>query len=125
MLLRTIVYPMSQIETIVRRHSLCLGLLAGIGFVLFPHSLSALDPGESTQQYNCRTWTRQNGLPVDGLQAITQTKDGFLWLGTQKRLSVFDGIDFTLVELPDQSRVRRQAISGLVRAQNGGLWFGI
>jgi len=84
-----------------------------------------LDPAKSVYQYNCRNWTRQNGLPVNGISAITQTPDGFLWLGTQKGLVVFDGVQFNLVGLPSQHWSFNQTISSLASSSKGGLWFGI
>jgi PAS domain S-box-containing protein len=85
----------------------------------------ALDPAKSIYQYNCRNWTRQNGLPVNGISAMTQTRDGYLWLGTQKGLVVFDGVQFNLISLPNQHQFWNQTISSLTTSKDGGLWFGI
>src|ERR1700678_1598848 len=49
----------------------------------------ALDPERTVFQFNCRTWTHQNGLPADGVNAIAQTPDGYLWLGTTEGLVSF------------------------------------
>ena len=63
-------------------------------FLLSAGSLLALDPAKSVFQFNCQSWTRQNGLPPDTITAVTQTKDGYIWLGTQKGLVRFDGFEF-------------------------------
>ena len=99
---------------------------AGIAVVCFllPEHGFALDPGRHIAQYNCQTWSRKNGLPVNGINAIAQTSDGFLWLGTQRGLFRFDGLQFTPVGLPDTPRFRSQVISSLAASQLGGLWFG-
>ena len=41
-------------------------------------------------------WTQQQGLPQDTIRAITQTADGYLWLGTDEGLARFDGYEFVV-----------------------------
>jgi ligand-binding sensor domain-containing protein len=97
----------------------------GWGLVLLPCSLLALDPAKSVFQYNCRSWTREDGLPASGINAITQTRDGFLWVGTQKGLVRFDGVEFKPLNLSDESQFRSPVISALSSSDKGGVWFGI
>jgi ligand-binding sensor domain-containing protein len=59
----------------------------------------ALDPTRTLLQFNCRNWTPPNGLPADKINAITQTKDGYLWLGTESGLVCFDGFEFKAIPL--------------------------
>ena len=44
--------------------------------------------------YSIRSWTSDNGLPVNSIRAITQTPDGFIWLATEEGLVRFDGNSF-------------------------------
>ena len=97
---------------------------AGFGMLLIPGQLLALDPSRSVYQYNCRTWTRQTGLPVNGIRAIAQTGDGYIWLGTQKGLVRFDGIEFKTTPM-DQRRLQQGTVACLANSAGGGLWFGI
>jgi ligand-binding sensor domain-containing protein len=90
-----------------------------------PRPAHALDPGKSIFQYNCRTWTRQSGLSASGINAITQTKDDFIWLGTQKGLVRYDGVEFRSIILPSDRLFRHQGISSLCATPNGDLWFAI
>jgi PAS domain S-box-containing protein len=113
-----------KIFAVKRSGSLRL-LAMGIGALLFPCSLFALDPSKSIFQYNCQSWTRQYGLPANGINAIAQTRDGYLWLGTQKGLVRFDGTEFKSIPLPNQSQFRSQLISSLLGSRDGNLWFGI
>ena len=101
--------------------------LAGflLGFALVAFRASALDPDRSVFQYNCLSWSRHNGLPVNNVYAIAQTKDGYLWLGTSIGLLRFDGVDFTLVGAPPASELRNTRITCLSPAHDGGLWFGL
>jgi len=56
----------------------------------------ALNPRRVLTQYTHTVWTQEHGLPQDTIRAITQTKDGYLWLGTDQGLAQFDGYDFTI-----------------------------
>jgi len=85
----------------------------------------ALDPARDVQQYSCRTWTRLNGLPTNGINAITQTRDGYLWLGTQSGIGRFDGVQFSPITLPDGGEFPIHLVSSLASSRTGGLWFGI
>jgi ligand-binding sensor domain-containing protein len=58
------------------------------------HPLAALDPRKDLTQYSASVWTQQQGLPQDAIRAITQTADGYLWLGTDEGLARFDGYEF-------------------------------
>ena len=84
----------------------------------------ALDPAKTITQFNCRNWTRQNGLPVDKISTVTQTADGYLWLGTQDGLVRFDGLDFKVfrIELP---QAEGQDIRQLITSRDGKLLFAI
>lgn len=82
----------------------------------------ALDPARSLFQFNCRTWTHKNGLPMDKINAVTQSKDGNLWLGTDQGLARFDGIKFTVVPivLPE---AQGQDVRNLIATDDGKIWF--
>lgn len=101
--------------------------LAVVCFVCLwlPGSMFALDPDKDLWQYNCQTWTRQNGLPVNGINAITQTRDGYLWFGTSVGLIRFDGIEFTLLDLSRVAEVRSTLVTSLASARDQGLWVGL
>src|SRR5882762_3151121 len=45
-------------------------------------------------------WRVEDGLPDNIVDAITQTPDGYLWLGTQGGLVRFDGVHFSTVDDP-------------------------
>jgi len=82
----------------VCRHS-CIALtllcLLTAGFV---QPASAIDPNRAMSQYLRDRWGAENGFPRGPVYAITQTKDGYLWIGTQQGLVRFDGLNFQLVD---------------------------
>ncbi|HLJ28468.1 MAG TPA: two-component regulator propeller domain-containing protein [Candidatus Angelobacter sp.] len=52
-------------------------LVLGIGLYA-----SALEPGKDIRQYVHVVYRPQDGLPEKSVQAIVQTRDGYLWFGT-------------------------------------------
>lgn len=48
----------------------------------------------SAQQFSVTSWGHKDGLPSTTVYAITQAKDGFLWIGTGDGLFRFDGLQF-------------------------------
>ena len=60
------------------------------------NSAFALDARKALTQYSRTVWTQQQGLPQDTIRAITQTADGYLWLGTDEGLARFDGYEFVV-----------------------------
>src|ERR1700729_540578 len=60
---------------------------------LFATAAFALDPQKSITQFAHTVWTEKDGAPAD-IVAITQTSDGYLWLGKPTGLFFFDGIRF-------------------------------
>jgi ligand-binding sensor domain-containing protein/signal transduction histidine kinase len=105
------------------RHGLLAGVLM-LPLVLVDRGF-ALDPARSLQQYNCRTWSRQNGLPANGITSITQTRDGYLWLGTSAGLVRFDGNEFKLLDFSSVTNVSGSTVTSLASARNGGIWVGL
>jgi ligand-binding sensor domain-containing protein/signal transduction histidine kinase len=84
----------------------------------------ALDPAKSVFQFNCQNWTRQDGLPADKITAVSQTKDGYVWLGTQNGLVRFDGSEFKVVPVA-LPKVQDQEVMSLCRSGDGGLRLAI
>ncbi len=93
--------------------SLCLG----------SGELLALNPHKALTQYTRTVWTQAQGLPQDTIRAITQTGDGFLWLGTDEGLARFDGYDFVIFTKDDGS-LPSNSITALWAGHGGALWIG-
>lgn len=72
-------------------------------------------------QYNSRSWQTQDGLPHPFVQAIAQTHDGPLWLGTAAGLVSFDGIRFTPLDIQAFPELKAQSIRLLFRTKGGSL----
>lgn len=57
----------------------------------------ALDPNHRLTQYVHRIWQNQPGLPQASIYSLTQTQDGYIWVGTQSGVVRFDGVRFSPV----------------------------
>jgi ligand-binding sensor domain-containing protein/signal transduction histidine kinase len=84
----------------------------------------ALDPSKAITQYHQDVWTERNGLPQGSVQAITQTRDGYLWVGTRDGLARFDGVAFTVFRAETHSGMRANDIRALCEDRHGRLWIG-
>ena len=84
----------------------------------------ALNPTTAISQYQQDVWTERDGLPQGSVQAITQTNDGYLWVGTRDGLARFDGIKFVVFRAETTAELRSNDIRDLTEDQSGNLWIG-
>jgi len=66
----------------------------------------------------------ENGLPQNRVQALAQTSDGFLWLGTEAGLVRFDGFEFMALGRDSVSGLPGNDIRCLSASADGTLWIG-
>ncbi len=66
----------------------------------------------------------ENGLPQNTVQALAQTKDGFLWLGTEAGLVRFDGVEFQTYDRNSVPALPGGDIRCLLVTGDGALWIG-
>jgi PAS domain S-box-containing protein len=84
---------------------------------------NALDPGRQISQYGHTVWRVQDGT-IDPAGEITQTTDGYLWLGTSNGLLRFDGVRFAPYAPPGLTLPTR-GFTFLLGARDGSLWIGM
>ena len=78
----------------------------------------------SQAQYRFDSWTTEDGLPQNSVNAILQTRDGYLWLGTFGGLARFDGVKFTIFNTGNTPGLKSNRILSLCEARDGRLWLG-
>jgi signal transduction histidine kinase/ligand-binding sensor domain-containing protein/ActR/RegA family two-component response regulator len=83
----------------------------------------ALDPHVRVTQYHTLSFQIEQGLPQNSVQAILQSRDGYLWLGTQAGLVRFDGVRFVVFDRSNVSQFTRENVRALVEDRNGGIWI--
>jgi len=86
--------------------------------------LAALDPSKPITQYIHEVWQTQEGLPEVSVGALTFTKDGYLWVGTQGGLARFDGVRFTVFDKGNTPGLKSNYITSLAANADGSLWVG-
>jgi diguanylate cyclase (GGDEF)-like protein len=97
-------------------------MLAG-GFLLV-HSAHALDPDKAITQYVQTAWNSASGLPENSVHSITQTNDGYMWLGTEEGLTRFDGVRFVTYTYHNSPGMASDFIGVLAADRDGSLWAG-
>src|SRR5882762_328849 len=86
--------------------------------LLTAREIRALDPNQPVDSYIRTRFSNENGLPVNVVDDIVQSQDGFLWVvvnGTS--LMRFDGRRFTYFDQP-------QTVKALALSPDGDLWVG-
>ncbi len=83
-----------------------------------------LDPAIPPSQYGHDVWTSDSGLPQNSVTAIVQTRDGYLWLGTQEGLVRFDGVRFTIFDTRNTPALSDDWVQALAETRDGSLWIG-
>jgi len=95
-----------------------------LSVLLYASRLGALDPDKPVGHYLLSKWGTEKGLPADAVNAIVQTPDGFLWLGTDKGLFRFDGMILESIYFSDSPGGQSPYINTLLADKDGGLWIG-
>jgi ligand-binding sensor domain-containing protein/signal transduction histidine kinase len=98
------------------------GLLAGVAAFCLLDAAYAIDPNRAMSQYVSDHWGTEQGFPKGPLYAIAQTRDGYLWIGTESGLVRFDGWSFRLMQDPT-GVLPTTSVLGLTAASDGSLWI--
>ncbi len=69
-----------------------------------------------------RSWEREQGLPQNVVRALAQTREGYLWIGSDDGVARFDGVRF--VSLGPREGVRSGAVRTLFEDSHGAFWIG-
>ena len=94
--------------------------LAALTLWLAPGFLQA----SSGPEYSRRVWRTQDGLPQSEIQAIAQTPDGYLWIGTPGGLVRFDGVRFVVFDRSNTPAFRDDSVLSLAVDGGESLWIG-
>ncbi len=75
----------------------------------------------------CDRWTTEHGLAGNKIRALLQTRDGYLWIGTETGLTRFDGVRFQVIDAGNTPGMPRDAepVRALVEDDAGRIWIGM
>ncbi len=76
------------------------------------------------EEYLANCWSAEDGLPQNTVTCITQTRDGYLWLGTLNGLARFDGVQFVVFGAHNTLELKSNRILALLEDRQDGLWIG-
>lgn len=107
----------------IERRRLLRWFLAGLVAVCFGNTAQALDPNKALSGYIRDRWDARQGLPGGPVYAIAQTPDGYLFLGTEKGLVRFDGLNFHLLNHANSTEVPGGPVVDLMTDTEGNLWI--
>jgi ligand-binding sensor domain-containing protein len=100
-------------------------LSAFLFFLFFAsRSVCTLDPNKQISQYAHSAWRMQDGAFSGAPNVITQTKDGYVWIGTLDGLVRFDGARFVSMATPGGQASLDGKINSLLTGRDGTLWVG-
>src|SRR6185295_2586533 len=110
----------SRNSAFARRAALVVGPVV---FLLCSPAL-ALNSSLRLTQYGHTAWRVRDGSLPAIPSSITQTSDGFLWIGTEAGLFSFDGVRFERWQPPKGSPLPSDRIYALLGTRDGALWIG-
>jgi PAS domain S-box-containing protein len=100
-------------------HVLRSFLLCLLSLWLIVSTAHALDPNKRVTQYAHTAWRIQDGFLPNSPYWISQTEDGYLWVGDLMGAWRFDGVRFT----PWSAPITSTPIFRPVRVRTGGFWI--
>jgi ligand-binding sensor domain-containing protein len=107
-------------RSVQRRLSIgCFFLLLFLASAVF-----ALNPDRHITQYGHTAWRLQDGFFAGPVRSITQTTDGYIWVGTGAGLFRFDGVRFVSWSSQEVEQLPSTSINALLGARDGSLWIG-
>src|SRR5215831_18053380 len=80
-------------------------------------------PRIAAGQYYFDSWTTENGLPQNSIDAILQTRDGYLWIATADGLVRYDGVQFRVFNRGNTPGINDNRCLRLLEDRAGVLWI--
>jgi ligand-binding sensor domain-containing protein/signal transduction histidine kinase len=84
----------------------------------------ALESHRDLSQLRHEVWLTESGLPQNTVHSIAQTRDGYIWVGTEEGLARFDGVKFTIFDKQNTPELKSNYIRALLADRFGALWIG-
>ncbi|HOY57916.1 MAG TPA: two-component regulator propeller domain-containing protein [Verrucomicrobiota bacterium] len=96
-------------------------LSAALGLSLWMHAAdSGLVPLE--RDFTVRVWRKEHGLPDDRVLALLRDDNGFIWVGTRRGVSRFDGRQFKTWSRSTHDVFASEVCQALAQDLDGTIW---
>lgn len=93
-------------------------------FQVYPISARTSPPVKTIDSFQHDVWTVENGLPMNTTMGITQTSNGYIWVGTESGIARFDGIKFETFNHENTPVFSGGVIVALIKDREDSLWIG-
>jgi ligand-binding sensor domain-containing protein len=97
-------------------------MLAHVALMLMQLPAASAAPARAITQLIHTAWTAKEGAPTD-VFGITQTKDGYLWIGTHWGVVRFDGVRFVPLAPQFGDTLAPHGIRSMLATRDGSLWI--
>jgi ligand-binding sensor domain-containing protein len=111
-----------------RARGVCAWLTAAIVLAAAPSATAQLRVAAEQGQFRWvlgGAWRQADGLPQDRIISITQTRDGYLWVGTRGGAARFDGNRFAILDREPGLGFPEGEVFASTEAPDGSLWIGV
>src|SRR5918996_1636571 len=88
--------------------------------ILIPPGAFGLDLHKTVLDF----WNKENGLPQNSVYAITQSRDGYIWMATQEGLVRYDGVRFSLFNRKNIPALKQNYVVSILQASDDSMWLG-
>src|SRR5687768_6110905 len=98
-------------------------LFNAILLVALPMALSAQSARPSAAgPFVHSSWTVADGLPVNHIQSVLQSRDGYIWIATLDGLARFDGLRFTVYNTANSPELTNNRFTSLQETGDSSIW---
>jgi signal transduction histidine kinase/ligand-binding sensor domain-containing protein len=97
-------------------------LAVSLWVMSFASAAFSAQPSYHSDHWQFDHWTTDDGLPQNAVNAILQTRDGYLWLATFDGLVRFDGVRFTVFNKSNTKGIGGNRFDTLYEDRHGALW---
>ncbi len=112
-------------ETMDRRFEALRAARHGLFWALtLAHVLMAAAPAQEVRALRHQAWSVEEGLPQNSVHALLQSRDGYLWIGTEGGVARFDGGTFRVFGHASEAAFSSDDICCIAEDGAGTVWFG-
>lgn len=108
------------------KHRFSAGALGALLVLATMPQAAATAPGLAGihENYAISLYGVEAGLPSNSAPTVVQTRDGYIWVGTEIGLARFDGVRFVTFRTANTPELPANLIRALVEDREGWLWIG-
>jgi len=106
------------------RAAVLLATAASLGLCISSTTGQTNEPVPIERDFSVRTWRKEHGLPDDRVLSLLCDHRGFLWIGTRKGVSRFDGRSFVTWSRSTDSAFVNEECRALAEDRDGVIWVG-